>query len=260
MSGSFTLIGGDNRFLYVAEYLKSKGFSVNRIYNNNTDGGRVYNMVILPVPVLRNGFLNAPQLKRQITAEQLVGLLPEKSTVYGGMISDELYKTAEEKGIKLIDYYKDEQLLGENAFLTAKAVSVLLGQEKISVGNGKIFILGFGRCGKNLCRVLTEEGGSVTVVTSRFAEYDYISFDELYERIGFASLIINTVPSPVLGEKELKKVNKNATLIEIASAPYGIDFDAAKRLGINTIKASALPGRFFPKEAGEAIAKTVLRR
>ena len=260
MSDSFTVIGGDSRFLYTAAFLREKGHKVNHIFYDGNGGFKIYNNVILPVPALKNGFLNAPDCPNKITAEQLFGLLPEKTTVYAGMINDKLQSLAEKRGARLYDYYRDEAMLRENALLTAKAVLVLLGQKSIEIGNGKIFILGFGRCGKALYRVLTENGGCVTVVTSKKPKCDFISFDEISERIREASLVINTVPSTVLGENELLKINKDTTLIEIAAAPYGVDFAAAKRLGINVIKAPALPGRYFPKEAGEIIAETILRR
>lgn len=260
MSELITLIGGDSRFLYTASFLRKKGFSVNHIFKGGSDSGKIADTVILPVPAFKNGILNAPHCDKRVTEEQLLGLLPENATVYGGMLSDEFFHSAKEKGINPVDYYKDEQLLKENALLTARAVLVLIGREKIPVGNGKILILGNGRCGKSLCDVLSSAGGHVTVVTSKESRYPFVSFDEIEKALDEASLIINTVPSPVLGEKELKRVNKNATLIEIASAPYGIDFRAAERLKINVIKAPALPGRFFPGEAGEAIAKSILRR
>ena len=48
-----------------------------------------------------------------------------------------------------------------------------------------------------------------------------------------------------------------AVAAEIASKPFGIDFEAAAKKNIKVIRAPSLPGRFLPKEAGEAIAKTV---
>ncbi len=259
MSKAITFIGGDSRFLYAAQYFEKEGFDVNRIYLNRDSEAKISDTVVLPVPVLRNGFLTAPLHAEKITAEKLFDILPEKSTVYGGVTGELLFSFARKKEINLIDYYKDEALLKENAILTARATLELMRNEKIPVGNGKIFILGNGRCGKALADVLSSVGGNVTVVTGKSSEYSFISFKEMQDYISEASLIINTVPSPVLGEKELKKINKKTSIIEIASAPYGIDFDAAKRLGINVIKAPGLPGKYFPKQAGVLIAKTIIR-
>ena len=47
-------------------------------------------------------------------------------------------------------------------------------------------------------------------------------------------------------------------IIEIASAPFGTDFDCASEYGINTIKAGSLPGRISPETAGKIISDTVL--
>ena len=47
--------------------------------------------------------------------------------------------------------------------------------------------------------------------------------------------------------------------MELASKPYGIDFEGAKQLKRRTLLAAALPGKHSPKTAGELIADTVLR-
>ena len=61
--------------------------------------------------------------------------------------------------------------------------------------------------------------------------------------------------SPLISYAGLKK---DCVIIEIASAPFGIDFDCATELGINAIKAGSLPGRISPETAGEIICDTVL--
>ena len=261
MNGSITIIGGDRRFLSVRDCFEKEDFSVNTVFLGEKDETSICDNVILPVPVARNGFLNAPMTDRAISVDLLVGMLSEKSTVFGGMINESLAKMCEKKEITLIDYYKDETLLNENAVLTAKAVPFILEENGISVKDGRIFILGYGRCGKAIADVLSSSGGNVTVVTGRqsIADYRFIHFENLRKHLNEASLVINTVPSTVLSEEELRKLNRNAIIIEIASSPFGIDFEAAKRLGINVIKAPSLPGRYFPKEAGEVIAKTVFK-
>ena len=101
----------------------------------------------------------------------------------------------------------------------------------------------------------------MTVVTSKSSagNHSFIHFGSLSANISEAKLVVNTVPSTVLSENELVKLKHDTVLIEIASPPYGIDFDSAKRLGIKVIKAPSLPGRYFPVEAGEVIAKTIIK-
>jgi dipicolinate synthase subunit A len=262
MDKTLTLIGGDRRFLFVKEYFEFRGFLVNTLFLGEKKCEEISDTVILPVPVTRNGFLNAPLCKEELCENDLVDLLPENSTVFGGMPTDFLMKKCEEKGIRFTDYYKDEILLEKNALFTAEAVHFVLNENGLSEKDGNIFILGYGRTGKAIADVISSRGGNVTVVTGkdRIDKYRFIHFNSLSDNLQNAYLVINTVPSTVLGETQLSSLKTDAVIIEIASAPYGVDFEAAKRLGIKVIKAPSLPGKYFPKEAGEAIAQTILRR
>ena len=47
-------------------------------------------------------------------------------------------------------------------------------------------------------------------------------------------------------------------MIDLASKPGGVDFEAAKRLGVRVIWALSLPGKVAPITAGEIIKDTVL--
>ena len=48
-----------------------------------------------------------------------------------------------------------------------------------------------------------------------------------------------------------------ATLIELASPPYGFDAEAAARLGLALTVASGLPGKTAPESAAAAIRDTI---
>ena len=50
---------------------------------------------------------------------------------------------------------------------------------------------------------------------------------------------------------------KNALLIDLASAPGGVDYDEAEKMGIKTIHALSLPGKVAPVTAGDIIKKTI---
>ena len=53
-------------------------------------------------------------------------------------------------------------------------------------------------------------------------------------------------------------MSKETLLVDLASAPGGIDFEAAKTYGIKSIWALALPGKATPKSAGRIIAHTIV--
>ena len=52
-------------------------------------------------------------------------------------------------------------------------------------------------------------------------------------------------------------MKKSGKIIELASAPFGLDFDLARKHGIDVVKAMGLPGKYTPKTAGEIIGKKI---
>ena len=70
-------------------------------------------------------------------------------------------------------------------------------------------------------------------------------------------MIFNTVPAPVIGEELLSRQGPDTLLLELASAPGGIDRAAAEKRGLFLLDAPSLPGRFSPKASGELIKEAV---
>ena len=56
-------------------------------------------------------------------------------------------------------------------------------------------------------------------------------------------LVVNTVPVRVLREAELADLKPGCLVIDLASKPGGVDFDAAARLGVKAFWALSLPGK-----------------
>src|SRR5205823_1711773 len=56
-------------------------------------------------------------------------------------------------------------------------------------------------------------------------------------------LLFSTVPVRVVGEDVLARLPKAALVVDLAAPPGGVDFDAAKRLGINAIWGRGLGSR-----------------
>ena len=77
------------------------------------------------------------------------------------------------------------------------------------------------------------------------------------EELSCSGLIVNTVPAPVLGERELARTKPGCLVLDLASAPGGVDRQAAGRLGRQVIWALSLPGKTAPVTAGAAIQKAL---
>ena len=70
-------------------------------------------------------------------------------------------------------------------------------------------------------------------------------------------IIFNTVPACVLDAQKLRRQSPDTLVIELASAPGGIDRATAAECGIRVIDAPSLPGKTAPKTAAEYIKEAV---
>lgn len=70
-------------------------------------------------------------------------------------------------------------------------------------------------------------------------------------------MIFNTVPARVLDERALMHVEPGALIVETASAPYGLDFDSARELGVRALREGGIPGRYCPRTAAEIILDAI---
>jgi dipicolinate synthase subunit A len=72
-----------------------------------------------------------------------------------------------------------------------------------------------------------------------------------------ADCIFNTVPSMVLPRERLMLLRPGTLVIDLASSPGGVDFEAAKQLGLEAILALGLPGKVAPVSAGRILARHI---
>ena len=88
--------------------------------------------------------------------------------------------------------------------------------------------------------------------------YEPLPLDNLKDHIHEFDIIFNTIPSLILDDEILAKVKKDALIIDLASKPGGIDFDAAKSYGLKVIWALSLPGKIAPVSSGAIIKDTIM--
>ena len=130
-------------------------------------------------------------------------------------------------------------------------------------------VTGYGRISKHLCRLLNCFGARVTVVArdpnallwasalgcnTLLLDEDRSVLKELY--FGFDA-IYNTVPTWIFDRAHLEGLDKKTLIIDLASAPGGVDIKAARELGANVNWATSLPGKYAPQSAGEHIAECI---
>ena len=235
--------------------------SIEKIYKS-------FDAVILPLPYTIDGeTVNMASENEKITVRDLFRSLPPKTVVLAGKCDNKIAKFADQNGLTLIDYFKREDLQILNAIPTAEgAIQIAMEEVKHTIHGSKCLVLGNGRIGKILSKMLVGLGADVTVAARKNSDrvqalafgLKAISLSALYEEIAQFDIIFNTIPSLILDADLLKKTSRDTLVIDLASKPGGVDFESARRIGTKVLWALSLPGKVAPYTAGDIIGKTIL--
>lgn len=158
-----------------------------------------------------------------------------------------------------LDLLEDEIYLAENARLTAECALRILGEElPTTVFGCDILIVGWGRIGKCLARLLDRMGARVVVAARKPADlamltalgYRAVALARVTDILPKMRVVINTAPAPVLGEESLALLPANALKLDLASVK-GL-------AGEDVLWARGLPGKMLPEASGQLMADRVL--
>ena len=271
----FLILGGDERSLYLGEYLEKQklqvcyyAFSDTNCFNSLSEAINSAEYIILPLPFTKDRLtLNAPLFDEKVEIKDICTLLKKGNIVMGGQLPESFKETLTNTEVEFYDYFLLDELAIFNAIPTAEGVvEILIKNLPITIHSMKCAILGYGRTSKVLAATLKALGADVTVFARKERDkadvftkgYKFASFPSLKNTEYKFDALINTVPQKVLGREEMKNISSDCLFIEIASAPFGIDFQAAKEFAFDVIKANSLPGKVAPKTAGEIIGRSVL--
>lgn len=276
----FTVIGGDLRSVKLASLIASEGNSVN-IYGfknasfeievaESEDLDRAIgeaDVVIGPIPCSTdNETLNVPFHPQRIFIKDIFKKMKKSQLFIAGRISEKIAQLADIYNVYSIDLLEREEMAVLNAIPTAEgAIQIAMEEMPVTLHGSNALIMGFGRIGKTLAKMLRGIGSNVYVEARKYSDiawiesygYKPVFISELDEYIDRSNVIFNTIPSIVMDEEMLRKVNKDCTIIDLASKPGGIDFEKAKEMGIKTIWALSLPGKVAPVTAARFIRDTV---
>lgn len=276
----FAIVGGDMRQCHLAELLVADGhevcaFALEKCTLNPeivrpaslSALSERYDAVILPLPIESEpGVLNAPFAINSYLTRDIFSLFPVGQMVIGGKIEHNLFEKAGRSGIALFDYLEREEFSVSNAIPSAEgAIQIAMEELPITLHQANCLILGYGRIGKLLTHYLKAFGGKVTVSARKYSDLAWISAYgcnalntlKLDGKLSDFDVIFNTVPAEVLNAKLLSELKESCLVLDLASKPGGIDFATAKKLGIKTIWALAIPAKAAPITAGKIIRETI---
>ena len=195
--------------------------------------------LLLPVPSLdADGRIKGGQ-----SLNDLLAILPKGITIIGGNLPPL-------ENYRVIDLLKDPLYVSENASITAYcAIRHAMNKLPITLKGCPCLIIGWGRIGKCLARLLKAMDAQVTVFARK--ETDRAMLTALgYDATDSLSpesyrLIFNTAPELLLPD-----CSGDALKIDLASVP-GIT-------GQDVLWARGLPGKDAPESAGQLMARRIL--
>ena len=229
--------------------------------------------VILPLPVSSDGERVSMPLADGciLTLEALCTMMSKNGTMLlcGGKLPPKAVSLCEAYGISVFDYYERDEFAIANAVPTAEgAIEIAMHETPTTINESSTLVIGYGRIGKVLARLLDSLGARVTVSARKASDlawiraygYEAAVTDKLAQVFSEKKfdMIFNTVPYTVLGQTELEAIGKHGLIIDLASKPGGVDIAAAEGFGMNIIWALSLPGKVAPVTSGRIIAHTVL--
>jgi dipicolinate synthase subunit A len=276
----FTIIGGDLRNVHLANLIESDDNEVNILgFNNANFEIKVHefddlsnaisgsDIIIGPLPCSNDDeLINTPFNKDKIYIKEAFKLMTKNQIFIAGRISDKIKQIANVYNVYAVDILEREEMSVLNAIPTAEgAIQIAMEEMPITLHGSNALVLGFGRVGKVLSKMLLGIGANVYVEARNFADiawirsygYKPVHISELETVVSSADVIFNTIPHLILNNDVLKKINKNCLVIDLASKPGGVDFRAAGDMGIKTIWALSLPGKVAPVTAAGIIKDTV---
>lgn len=277
----FAVVGGDARQIALANMLAAEGITVycsgfehaleQLVGTASTDPITALLMadtVILPMPPTRDGrTLNAPMSTYSIMLDDEFCMTLIGKTVFAGVAGKLREVSPNYAQLNIYDYYADESFLLRNAQATAEgALAEIISNYPRTVCGSRILLTGCGRITRFLAPMLRSIGGKISVAARRQSDrsmivsmgMDALTFGKAMRRARDFDIIINTVPAPVIDKGFVDALTPEAFLIDLASAPGGIDLEACKKRNIRAFQSLGLPGRYSPVTAAEIIKETVM--
>ena len=184
-------------------------------------------------------------------------LLPyfdKRITIVGGNLPDKLHD------YHTIDLLQDDLYLAENADITAHcALTVALPNLPVTLKTCPVLVIGWGRIGKCLARLLRRLGADVTVAARKSSDramltalgYHATTLSSPEKELPTYRIIFNTAPAPIFSKEILAQSAAKCLKIDLASI-RGLEAE-------DVIWARGLPNTHAPETSGTLIAKTILR-
>jgi dipicolinate synthase subunit A len=262
------MLGGDKREQEIARLAAATGAEVRAHGFPWPDGGiegvrhledpaavlEGAQFALFPIPgIAANGALFAPVAPAPIvpTREMMAGMAAPAHVILG-WADKNLKAHADTLGIAIHEYEWDRALmLRRTPAIIEGLLRIVIENTAITIHGASVCVVGQGTIGAVLARYLIALGAQTHVV-ARNPEQRAAAFvagatphtlDELPALAHRLDMLFSTVPSRVVDADILEQLPKSALLVDLAAPPGGIDFEAAKALGLKAIWGRGLGSR-----------------
>lgn len=257
MDNNFLIIGNDEKMRSCKKRLNELNIEADCLDAEISESliGR-YGNIILPLPTIANGCISGTG----ISVSSFNSILDGRQTIFCGNIKPDIFSC------RAFSYYEDEGFLIKNSRLTAQGtLRIILDNISEDLHSLSAAVIGYGRCGKEICKILKNAGLRVTSFSRRretitLAENDGVCAEHcrnINSKAGSFDITVNTVPFNLIDSSGLEKLTNDNIYIEIASKPYGFNIAGADKFNFRYVLAESLPGKYTPVSAGRNIADTV---
>lgn len=265
MEPLFMIQGNDNRNLYLAHILQKKGYNV-AVWRAQTEQQSIAS--ISDGELARKRCILVLSLTAaQEQVESALKLLSPGCVVFGGHINEQNLCRAQSGGLRYIDLLNYEPFCVLNAIPTAEgALHLAVENTGHTINGARVLVLGYGRIGKAVARLMSAAGARVDVFTqspqeraaARVNGLRSLALGRLASRFSKAQIVINTIPARILGKAELKLLPIKCLIIDLSSLPGGVDRQEAQRIGLNSIHALAMPDKYAPESSAGYMETSIL--
>lgn len=276
MKDSVAVLGGDLRQVCLAQLFHSDGWKTmtwglekaGAPFGVSLDHALEAGIIVLPLPVCRGNQLNLPLTNTELSCDVLWKRLHSDQIILGGMVGSLCSYVKNVFDLELWDYYDREEVQIANAVPTAEgAIMRAMELSKRTLHGSKCLVVGYGRIGKVLAHRLHGLGAEVTVSARKHSDlawieaygYQPVRSENISGEIERYDLIFNTVPAMILDSSCLKGAKSDCILMELASAPGGIDGNTVKKYSLQMTVERGLPGKVAPETSARSIRDAIYR-
>lgn len=277
---SWCILGGDRRDLFFARAMLELGYNVRVCSIPGVEdlphsivvpdpSQAVHSASVLVCPV--TGTDDSGVLRKSTIPINLPKLLydaAQTTILVIGSAKQAVQEAAVARNIMVIESMHDDELAILNSIPSAEgAVQMAMEHSDFTIHGSRSIVLGYGRTGLTLASVLQGLKSEVTVAARKPQDlarakalgHAPVRFSELKAILHSFDLIFNTVPALVLSRELVALIKETAIVIDLASPPGGVDFDAAQERGVTALLAPGLPGQVAPRTAGRILSTVIPR-